>query len=295
MIDMRKVKRYSIKERKSFVTIKDFGERKINAIPKTISESDFKEVVKAIKLAKQNKKQIIWGIGAHVIKCGLSKYIIELMKNGFITCIATNGAAAIHDSEIALFGKTSEDVASSLKDGSFGFCEETGRFVNESVNSGIKKGYGYGTSIGHALIDKKAKYIEYSIFANAMKFKIPITVHVAIGTDITHMHPECDGAAIGKASYNDFLTFTEAVAKLEGGVYLNIGSAVILPEVFLKAVSLARNLGNKLDNFTAVSLDFLKQYRVEQNVVKRPGSRGYSISGHHETTIPMLANVLLKS
>ncbi|MEM7819773.1 MAG: hypothetical protein QXD48_03010 [Candidatus Aenigmatarchaeota archaeon] len=292
MIDFNKIRRYSIHERKSKISIVDLVNLgKQVHFPDTISKKDFDIVIKKIKNAKNEKRQIIWGIGAHVIKCGLSLYIIELMKNGFITCIATNGAAAIHDSEIALFGKTSEYVEEAIKDGSFGFCEETGKFINNAIVNGVKKGYGYGKSIGKAIIDSNAKYINYSIFANAVKYKIPITVHVAIGTDITHMHPECDGAAIGKTSYDDFKTFCEVVTKLDGGVYLNVGSAVILPEVFLKSVSVARNL-KRLKNFTTVNIDFKKLYRPEQNVVKRHD--GYSFIEKYEIMIPLITNALLK-
>jgi len=291
MMDFSKVKRYSIKQRKSKVSINDLA--KLTApkkLPDGVSKSDFNEVVNRIRKAKMDGKRIVWGIGAHVIKCCLSPYIIALMKNGFVSCLATNGAAAIHDSELALFGKTSEYVEESIKDGSFGFCEETGKFINNAVNKNPE--IGYGKSIGQMLIDSKAKYIDYSIFANAVRLDIPITVHVAIGTDITHMHPECDGAKIGEASYNDFKTFCGMITKLEGGVYLNVGSAVILPEVFLKAVSVARNLGT-LNKFTTVNMDFKRMYRSEENVVKRHGS-GFSLIGSHEVLIPLLANALVK-
>jgi len=286
MIDFSKVKRYSITDRKSKFSVNDLKEKSIDKLPDTISEKDFNEVINAIKKAKQGDKQIIWGIGAHVIKCGLSPYIINLMKKGFVSCIATNGATAIHDAELALFGKTSEYVEEAIVDGSFGFCEETGKFINETIN---KTDFGYGRAIGLALSD--AKYAEHSIFANAVKLGIPITVHVAIGTDITHMHPECDGSAIGRASYEDFKTFCDCVSKLENGVYLNVGSAVILPEVFLKAVSVSRNLGS-LDNFTTAVLDFKKLYRPEQNVVKRY-KNGHYLLGDHETLLPLMASKLL--
>lgn len=294
MVDLSKVKRYSIRDRKSKVSIKDLAKPKYErmSFPDTISEKDFKTVVEKIKQAKGNGRQIIWGIGAHVIKCGLSPYIIELMKNGFVSCIATNGAAAIHDAELALFGETSEYVEDSIKDGSFGFCKETGVFINEAVNKNPENGY--GKAIGQAIIDENARYVEHSIFANAVKLGIPVTVHVAIGTDITHMHPEFNGSATGRASYKDFLTFCDIVSRLEDGVYLNVGSAVILPEVFLKAVSVARNIGfiKKPKAFTTVNMDFKQMYRAEQNVVKRHGN-GFSFIENHEITIPLLANALL--
>jgi hypothetical protein len=303
MIDRSKVRRYSASKRKSIVSICDSGDVPkgdsfrgfLNSMPNILAAKDFREVIGAIKLAKKKKSPIIWGFGAHVIKCGLGKYLVELMKNGFVSCLATNGASAVHDSEIALFGKTSEDVSTAIKDGSFGFCEETGRFVNNAIKNGAKKGYGYGKSIGQAIIDNKAKNMEYSIFANAVKMDIPITVHIAIGTDITHMHPECDGAAIGESSYKDFMTFCDIISKLQDGVYINVGSAVILPEVFLKALSLSRNLGHKVNDFTTVNMDFVRHYRAEENVLRRPGGKGYNLIGHHEIMIPLLANTLLKA
>jgi deoxyhypusine synthase len=289
-LNLKSVKRYSIKDRKSLVSIRDFEDRKI---PSKKLSNDFQNVVKSLKSAKKNKKPIIFGFGAHLIKCGLSKYVISLMKNGYISHIATNGAGVIHDFEIGMFGKTSEDVESGIKNGSFGFCKETGSMINNIVNDGAKKDIGFGESVGKFLIS--AKYNDYSILAAAYEMGIPVSVHVSIGTDIIHMHPEFDGSLTGKAAHIDFKKFCEFVSKLDGGVYLNVGSAVMLPEVFLKAVSISRNLGYPLKNFTTAAFDFIDHYRVRENVVRRPGGSGYYILGNHNETIPLLANALLKA
>lgn len=286
-VDFGQVKRYPISERKSLVSLKDF--KKVSVTNKSL-DNDFKKAVKSLRMAKGHNKTIIIGFGAHLIKCGLSGYIIDLMKNGYVSHIATNGAGAIHDFEIACFGKTSENVSSGIKNGSFGFCKETGSIINNVVNAGAKNHIGFGESLGKFLLN--SKYKDYSILANAAELKIPISVHVSIGTDIIHMHPEFDGSLTGKATHIDFKKFCESVSTLEDGVYINIGSAVMLPEIFLKAVSVSRNLGFKLRKFTTIAFDFIDQYRVRENVVKRPGGTGYYILGNHKETIPLLASAL---
>jgi hypothetical protein len=236
-------------------------------------------------------------MGGHVIKCGLAPVLADLMERGFVTAFALNGSASIHDFEIGLAGRTSEDVEAALPDGSFGIAEETGRFMNQAIVEGDSKGLGMGEALGAALFSHS--HLD-CLLAQAYVHKTPVTVHVAIGTDTPHMHPAADAAAIGSASHRDFRLFAACVADLhDGGVYLNVGSAVVMPEVFLKAVSAVRNLGHPLANFTTVNCDFLQHYRPRVNVVERPhagsaGGKGYAITGHHELTIPLLAAVLVE-
>ena len=240
-------------------------------------------------------KAIIWGLGAHVLKTGLSPVLVDLMERGFVSAIATNGAGIIHDFEIALSGGTSEDVDATLGPGTFGMAEETGTQLNRAINEGVAAGLGLGQSVGKYLDATKPPFAQISVAAAAWRLQIPVTAHVAIGTDIIHMHPQASGAAIGEASLRDFKYFVSSVARLEGGVYLNCGSAVVLPEVFLKAVAIARNEGRSLDGLTTVNLDFLRHYRPLTNVVTRPTAgtgRGYSLTGHHELLIPLLAAAL---
>ena len=236
-------------------------------------------------------------MGAHVIKVGLNPLIIDLMKKGVISCIAMNGAGAIHDVEIALSGKTSEDVLSGLQSGEFGMAGEAADVINHAVRSGMNNNQGMGESIGKKLLQLSAPYNEMSLLAMASKSGIPITVHVSIGADTIHMHPNFDGAATGKLSHNDFIKFSSLVSQLEGGVFFNVGSAVILPEVFLKALSLASNSGCKLKNLTTVNMDFIRHYRPSVNVVERPtelDGKGFHLIGHHEIMLPLLAAAILE-
>ncbi len=220
--------------------------------------------------ARQNDRPVILGMGAHPIKVGLSPLIIDLMRKGIITALATNGACIIHDFEISFIGHTSEDVGKELCSGTFGMARETGRYLNRAINEGAKKGNGIGKAVGEMIYRSKFKFKGKSVFASAYEHDIPATVHVAIGTDIIHMHPDADGAAIGEGSFRDFRLFTSVVSDLEGGVYVNLGSAVLMPEVFLKALTIARNLGNKVENITTVNMDFIQHYRPTANVLKRP-------------------------
>jgi deoxyhypusine synthase len=254
--------------------------------------------VDAIINAHQRAKPVIWAMGAHVIKCGLSPLVIELIKRNVITAVALNGAGAIHDVEIALIGETSEDVGAGLADGSFGMAEETGRFINEAVAEGAAGEMGMGEILGRKLIEVKAPHCDYSILAHAGQLGTPVTVHVAIGTDIVHMHPTAQGGPIGITTFRDFRLLAAVVADLGGGgVYLNIGSAVLLPEVFLKALTLARNLGHDVSGFTTVNLDMQQHYRPLQNVVGRPtalGGKGYAITGQHELMLPLLVQAIIE-
>jgi len=246
--------------------------------------------------AHRRNKTILLGMGAHSIKVGLSPLIIDFMQKGILSAVAMNGACIIHDFELALMGQTSEDVAVSLKDGSFGMAEETGAFLNEAISQGHERGEGIGAAVGKAIVQNKLPYQRLSILAAGARLGVPITVHVGIGTDIIHMHPKVDGAALGAGSLKDFHTLTSVVATLKDGVFLNLGSAVILPETFLKALNLARNLGHSVNNLTTVNLDFLAHYRPLTNVVARPtlgSGKGYHLTGHLEIMVPLLfASVL---
>ena len=305
-IDLKKIKTYSIKERKNMVNTELFAKpfsngtfsEFIQSLPKILAANDLEKVAKAIVYAYQNNKPVILAMGGHVIKCGLSPLIIDLMDKGIITTLALNGAASIHDFEIGLIGETSEDVGCNIHDGTFGFAEETGQLMNEAINMAAAKDFGMGEYLGNKLIQINAPYNNYSILAAGAKKNLPVTVHVAIGTDIIHQHPSADGGALGKSSYKDFLTLTSHIASLDGGgVFLNFGSAVILPEVFLKCISIARNLGNDVTDFTTANFDFIQHYRPTQNIVKRPlddVSKGYAITGHHEIMLPLLYRAILE-
>lgn len=268
----------------------------LDSLPHILAADSLRAVVDRIAEARARQKMILWGLGGHVIKCGLAPVLVDLMQRGYVTGFALNGAAAIHDFEIAIAGQTSEDVEAVLPDGSFGAAEETGR----EMNAALKCGDGFGEALGRHLEKiANASYRSCSILCEAYRNSMPVTVHVAIGTDTPHTHPAADGAVIGRATHHDFRLLCSLVKELDnGGVYVNVGSAVVLPEVFLKAVSLVRNLGHSLANFTTVNFDFLQHYRPRVNVVERPharaGGQGYSITGHHEIMIPLLAAALIE-
>jgi hypothetical protein len=268
----------------------------LDSLPNILAAADFKAIVAAIRDARDGGRGVLWGLGAHVLKTGLSPILIDLMERGFVSALATNGAGVIHDFELALSGATSEEVDDALGPGRFGMAEETGKLLNAAINEGVAAGLGLGQAVGKRVRDLKPPHEPLSIFAAATRLEIPITVHVGIGTDIIHMHPLASGAALGEGSLRDFRYFVSNVAKLGRGVYLNCGSAVVLPEVFLKAVALARNRGIALDGLTTVNLDFVRQYRPLTNVVARPVAgigHGYSLVGHHELMIPLLAAALV--
>ncbi|MDX2181360.1 MAG: hypothetical protein SFV18_17330 [Bryobacteraceae bacterium] len=268
----------------------------IDSLPKILAADSLRAVIDRIAEARAKSKPVLWGIGGHVIKCGLAPVLIDLMRRGYVTSFTMNGAASIHDYEIAIAGSTSEDVESVLPDGRFGSAAETGQSMNRAIVEGARDGLGMGEALGRGLDGVGA---HASLLAQAYAAKVPVTVHVAVGTDTPHTFPEADGAAIGAATYRDFQLFCSLAAEMNGGgVYLNVGSAVLLPEVFLKAVSVVRNLGHELKNFTTVNFDFLQHYRPSANVVHRPhagaGGKGYSITGHHEILIPLLAAALVE-
>ncbi len=297
----KNLNRYSISKRKSKVSINDFfksdNDDFFSCLPNILASKDLKDIISFCVNAKNNGKKIIVATGAHFIKVGLSPLFKQLFENKIIDHIAMNGACIIHDVEITMNGETSEDVGDSLKNGNFGMSEETGKLINLAILNGFKKRVGLGEAIGEWLNNSDFKYKEYSVIFNAYKNNIPITIHVAIGTDIIHMHPECNGAAIGEMSLLDFKIFCNSIKDLSEGAYFNIGSAVIMPEVFLKAVTLIRNLGYKLENFITVNMDFIKHYRPSENVVKRPtidSGKGFTLIGHHEIMLPLLFGEILK-
>ncbi|MBZ5622018.1 MAG: hypothetical protein LAQ69_25315 [Acidobacteriia bacterium] len=272
----------------------------LDSLPHLLAGDSFRAVVDRVAEARVRKRAIIWGLGGHVIKCGLAPVLLDLMRRGYATTFALNGSAAIHDFEIALAGHTSEDVEAALPDGRFGSAEETGREMNHAIGEGDREGLGMGEALGRSLETLATEEHGWaSLLLQAYRNATPVTVHVAIGTDTPHTHPAAAGAAIGSASHRDFRLLCTCVADLnKGGVYLNVGSAVVLPEVFLKAVSAVRNLGHPLANFTTANFDFLQHYRPRVNVVERPhtraGGAGYAITGHHELMIPLLAAALIE-
>ena len=302
--DLSGITTYPLKSRASKVRVDDFARPAsavstvasfVEGLPNILAAADFKAVVRAMTEARRAGGGIVWGLGAHVMKTGLGPILIDLMERGCVSAIATNGAGVIHDFEIALAGATSEDVDASLGAGRFGMADETGRLLNGAITDGASRKLGLGQAVAAFLHAKQPQFARCSILAAAARLDIPVTVHVAIGTDVIHMHPAASGAAIGESSLRDFRYFVSNVARLERGVYVNCGSAVILPEVFLKAVALVRNRGLALAGLTTVNLDFVRQYRAQTNVVTRPTAgtgRGYSLVGHHEIMIPLLAAAL---
>jgi hypothetical protein len=300
-----KIRTYPLASRPSKVSLDDFakpprrGERLsdfLDGLPDLLTARDFKELVGRLQAARARKKPILWAMGAHVIKAGLSPVMVDLMKDGWVSGLALNGAGIIHDFELAFAGQTSEDVAARIRDGQFGMAAETGAFLNRAIADGAAEGRGLGESVGRMIARSRFPYKKWSLLGTAYRLGIPVTVHVAIGTDIIHMHPEASGEAIGATSLRDFHLFCDKVRRLDGGgVFLNVGSAVILPEVFLKAVSLIRNQGGRLDGFSTAVFDFIKHYRPAENVVRRPlgkKGKGYYFVGPHEIMIPLLAAAL---
>lgn len=305
-IDVSRLKTYPLNRRHSKVRMSDFasawtpGKRFsdfLQTLPHILAAETLRTVALAIADAYRAGRPVILGMGAHPIKVGLSPIVIDLMERGIISALALNGAGIIHDFEIALLGQTSEDVEAEIDSGRFGMADETGRILNRAIADGVREGLGIGGAVGRYLLthSRTFPHASLSLLATGARLGIPVTVHVAIGTDIIHMHPAADGAAIGAGSLTDFRTLAAVVSTMEGGVYLNLGSAVILPEVFLKSVTLGRNLGQALSRITTVNMDFLPHYRPLTNVVKRPtqkGGKGYSLTGHHEIMFPLLAAII---
>jgi hypothetical protein len=306
-ISLDHVHTYPLASRSSKVTVEDFAKpireeaslgNYLKSLPNILAVQTVRELASRIRRARDLRKPIIWGIGGHVIKTGLAPVIIDLMDRGFVTAIAANGSVLIHDAEIGMVGSTSEDVDATLGEGIFGGAEETGKLLNDAARDGAKDDIGLGEAMGRAVLALKPKYESVSLLCAAYKARAPFTAHLTIGGDIAHFHPRADGAALGATSHTDFRLLTELVRRMNGGgAYLNIGSAVTLPEVFLKCVTLVRNLGHELNDITTANFDFIQSYRPLTNVVRRPNAdgagRGFAITGHHELTIPLLAAELI--
>ena len=305
-IDLSRIATYPLASRPSKVTADDFARPAasdcslkdfLDSLPNILAARELRELAGVIREAKLKGRAIIAGLGGHVIKTGLAPILIDLMQRGYVTAVAMNGSAMIHDFEIALVGATSEDVDATLGSGSFGMAEETGSMINEAVTAGANDNIGMGEAIGRRLHLTHPAHADKSLLYTAYEARVPVTVHVAVGTDIVHIHPSADGASIGQTSQQDFRLLCSLVRELDGGgVYLNLGSAVVLPEVFLKTVTVVRNLGFKLQDFYTANFDFIQQYRPLTNVVRRPvagSGRGFSFIGHHEIMIPLLAAYII--
>ncbi len=299
-VDLSRIRTEPLAQRPSLVRIEQAASRTgpgasasqlVDSLPDLLAARDFRELIDAIAHAHRDGRPVCLALGAHVIKCGLSTLVIDLMERGVITALVTNGACAVHDYELAAVGKTSEDVAARLPDGSFGAAADTAHALNEAALNGAEKGF--GRALGELILAKKLPHAQSSLYAAAAQLGLPATVHVAIGTDVVHMHPVTDASALGRATLTDFRLLVSVVSDLEGGVYLNFGSAVVLPEVFLKALSAARNLGAEVKNFVTADFDMIKHYRPMENVVRRPGGRGLSFTGHHEIMLPLLRQAII--
>jgi hypothetical protein len=306
-LDPKGVKTYPLVSRPSKVAVADAARAwraggsfraYLDSLPNHLGVQSLRQVVAAVLEARRQRKPVILGMGAHVIKVGLSPIVVDLLQRGLVSAVAMNGACTVHDFELAYAGFTSEDVEAQLAEGDFGMADETGRLINEAVADGVVRGLGFGRALGERLLEINPPCLSQSIVAACARLDLPCTVHVALGTDIVHMHPSCDAAAVGEATHRDFLLLAGIVADLDsGGVYLNLGSAVLLPEVFLKALTLARNLGHRVRDFVTVNMDFIQHYRPTQNVVRRPvaqGGKGYALTGHHELLLPLLAAALIE-
>jgi deoxyhypusine synthase len=304
-ISLKKIKTCRLQARKSKVALDKVGKpfrewsfrAFLDSLPDILAAKDFRAVVSAIISARKKDRPVILGMGAHPIKVGLSPLIIHLMESNVITAVAMNGACIVHDFELAFMGHTSEDVDIELCRGTFGMAEETGKVLNRAIKNGVKKGHGIGKTVGDHVLKMKTEHRELSILAAASRLNVPATVHVAVGTDIIHMHPGADGRSIGEGSMRDFRLFSSVVSDLRGGVYINLGSAVIMPEVFLKAIAVTRNLKYSVKNFTTVNMDFFQHYRSRENVLRRPvlsGGHSYALTGHHEIMFPLLAAALME-
>jgi hypothetical protein len=306
-LELENVKTYPLASRPSKVNLKDFAQPLtedaslrdfLSALPDVLAVQSLRQIAARIQRARELRKPIIWGMGGHVIKTGLAPLIIDLMRRGYVSAIAGNGSVLVHDAEIAMVGSTSEDVDATLAEGVFGGADETGKLLNGAAREGATDQIGLGEATGRALLRLNPKHRDYSLLCAAYEAKIPFTVHLTIGGDVGHFHPNADGASLGAASHTDFRLLAEVVRRMDGGgVYLNVGSAVVLPEVFLKCVTLVRNLGHPLSDITTANFDFIQSYRPLTNVVRRPTEKGagagYSITGHHELTIPLLAALLV--
>ena len=302
-IDLNEIETYELASRPSKVTFKDFASPPVEGdslsdflgkLPNILAVQSLREVAARIRRARDLGKPVIWGIGGHVIKTGVSPLIIDLMQRGFVTAIASNGSVLVHDAEIALVGFTSEDVDATLSKGNFGAAKETGELLNSAAKAGHRDSIGLGEAMGREVSALRPPNADLSLICHAYAAKVPFTAHLTIGADIGHFHASCDGGALGATSHTDFRLFCSIVREMNGGgVYLNYGSAVVMPEIFLKAVTVVRNLGHEMQDLTTANFDFVQRYRPMTNVVHRPiangAGRGFSVTGHHELTLPLLA------
>jgi hypothetical protein len=308
-LDLSRLRTCSLHDRPSKVHVRQFArpwrpggglQEFLGRLPRILAAADLRALVEHVVRARRQRRAILWGIGGHVIKVGLGPVLGDLIARGFVTGLAMNGAALIHDVEVALVGHTSEDVAARLGRGRFGMAEETGRLFNQMAERAVREGIGLGEAAGRVLAEQRPLFARVSVILAAQRHRVPLTVHLALGTDTPHLHPTADGSALGQASLHDFRLFCALVQRMQPeGVYLNWGSAVLLPEVFLKAVSAVRNLGTRLEPITTANFDFLQHYRGLQNVVRRPTaggrSRGYALTGHHELLLPLFAAALVEA
>ena len=306
-LELDQVRTYPLASRASKVKLEEFARALedeasllavLESLPDVLAASTLRKIAGRMRRARDFGKPIIWGMGGHVIKTGLAPLIIDLMRRGFVSAIAGNGSVLVHDAEIAMIGSTSEDVDATLAEGAFGGADETGRLLNRAAQEGAADRIGLGEAVGRSLLAMNPPYPDYSLLCAAYKARVPFTIHLTIGGDIAHFHPTADGASLGATTHTDFKLLAELVRRMDGGgVYLNIGSAVVMPEVFLKCVTLVRNLGHPLSDITTANFDFIQSYRPQTNVVRRPTEKGagegFSITGHHELTIPLLAAMLI--
>ena len=302
-IELEKISTYELASRPSKVTVKDFAEAPaegdslkqfLDKLPNILAVQSIREVAERVRRARERGKPVIWGIGGHVVKTGLAPVIIDLMGRGYVSAIASNGSVLVHDTEIALVGFTSEDVDATLGSGDFGAAQETGELLNAAAKDGQNDLIGLGEAMGRELVKQDPPYADKSLLCAAYRAKVPYTAHLSIGADIGHFHSSCEGAALGDTSHTDFKLFCSIVREMDGGgVYLNFGSAVVMPEIFLKAVTVVRNLGHSLTDITTANFDFIQHYRPATNVVRRPtaggAGKGFAVTGHHELTLPLLA------
>jgi hypothetical protein len=305
VLDLSKVRLSALSGRPSKVAMADFAKplvpgatlsRFAEGLPDILAGADLKNAAQDIAEAVKGGRTVMLCLGGHPIKVGLGPLMVDLMERGILTSVSANGSVMVHDSEVALVGATSEDVAASLGSGDFGVTRETGEIINKAAGRAAASGSGLGRSLGELLTENRAPNLSASVLAVAYRLGVPFTIHVALGTDVYHIHPDCDGADLGRATMDDFHTFCRLVATLEGGVLINLGSAVIMPEVFLKALTLARNLGHEVRNLTTVNMDFVKSYRPSVNVVERPvrdGGQGFDLVGHHEIMFPLLMGLVV--
>lgn len=306
-INLEKIETYDLETRPSKVTVSSFAQpitgrdsigEFLSKLPDILAVRSIRQLAERIKRAKEREKPIIWGIGGHVVKTGLAPILIDLLERGFVTAVAANGSVLVHDTEIALVGFTSEDVDASLDSGDFGAARETGEILNSAARKGMRDGIGLGEAMGREVVFRHPAHQNYSLLCQTYEKQIPFTAHLSVGADIGHFHPSADGAALGGTSHTDFRLFCSIVRQMNGGgVYLNIGSAVMLPEIFLKSVTVVRNLGFELRDITTANFDFIQHYRPLTNVVRRPtaggAGKGFSVTGHHEIMIPLLAAQIL--